>query len=72
VVRVGIVGARIRTAVASVRMMWVTPFMELYGKGGGIKGAGGQSHFGQGMPKVLTIPAISSRMPRSILKRRKK
>ena len=28
VVRVGIAGARIRIAVAKVRTMWVTPFME--------------------------------------------
>ena len=27
VVSVGIVGARIKMAVARVRMMWVTPFM---------------------------------------------
>ena len=36
VVSVGIVGARIRMAVASVRMMWVTPFMELCWRGDGI------------------------------------
>ena len=30
------------------------------------------SHFGQGSPRVVTMPAISSLIPRSILKRRKK
>ena len=36
VVSVGIVGARMRIVVASVRMMWVTPFMELCWRGDGI------------------------------------
>ena len=39
VVRQGIVGARIRRAVASVRTMWVTPFMKICRKEKGIKGA---------------------------------